>query len=152
MVLALPLGCGGSQPAPAAPEGAADGKQAGADDENVPVPEKWSDDMPEKQKVAFMKAKVVPRMAPIFQAFDAKEFARFDCTTCHGPNMKEPHDFLPAVEIKDGKFVEQDEHPELIKFMQEKVVPEMASIFGMPVYDPATKQGFGCARCHEMKM
>jgi hypothetical protein len=40
----------------------------------------------------------------------------------------------------------------MVKFMHEKVVPDMAAVFGKPAYDPATKTGFGCGGCHKMNM
>lgn len=145
--------CGGSQPAASGPEGS--GPAAGAAqaaEGNTEAPEAWSDTLSDKQKAVFMKEKVVPRMSKVFQAYDAKEYENFDCKTCHGPQMKEPHEFLPALTMKGGKFTAAEKEPEVVKFMMEKVMPEMASLFGKEVYDPATKQGFGCAGCHDMKM
>ena len=45
----------------------------------------------------------------------------------------------------------QAKKPEIVKFMSEKVVPDMANALGEKPFDPATKQGFGCAGCHEVK-
>lgn len=109
--------------------------------------------MPVKDKAAFMKKKVMPEMSKLFQEFDSKEFADFSCKTCHGPQMKpKPSDFLPVLEVKDGKMEEAEKHPEVAKFMMEKVTPAMAQIFGKPPYDPATHQGFGCGGCHKVTM
>lgn len=144
--------CGGSQPAPAAPAEpgaapAAEAPAAGGDDLV------WKDDMPTKDKAEFMKKKVMPVMTKSFQEFDAKEFANFSCKTCHGKEMKpKPVDALPELHIKDGKMKEFEEHPEIAKFMHEKVVPEMAKLFGKPEYDPKTQQGFGCGGCHKIDM
>jgi hypothetical protein len=146
--------CGGSQPAASAPTepGAAPAADAPAADgggEDLV----WKDDMPDKDKAVFMKKKVMPAMSKSFQEFDAKEFANFSCKTCHGPQMKpKPVDFLPPLNIKDGKMKEAEEHPEIAKFMHEKVAPEMAALFGKPVYDPKTQQGFGCGGCHKINM
>jgi hypothetical protein len=138
--------CGGGQPAPASPADEAASADGGAD-------LVWKDDMPDKDKALFMKKKVMPVMGKTFQEFDPKEFAEPSCKTCHGPQMKpHPVDFLPELHLKDGKFEEAEEHPELAKFMHEKVVPQMAELFGKPVYDPATHQGFGCGGCHKIKM
>jgi hypothetical protein len=57
--------------------GVAEGKAVG------PPEVAWKD-MTYKQKRAYMKDAVLPTMKPIFQAFDAKEFKKFDCATCHG--------------------------------------------------------------------
>lgn len=138
--------CGGSQPAPVTSAEPA----ASAEDGEQLV---WKDDMPDKDKALFMKKKVMPVMSKSFQEFDPKEFADVSCKTCHGPQMKpHPVDFLPELNFKDGKLKEAEEHPEMAKFMHDKVVPQMAELFGKPQYDPATKQGFGCGGCHKINM
>ena len=38
----------------------------------------------------------------------------------------------------------------LATFMKEQVTPQMAALFGKPLYDPATNQGFGCGGCHKV--
>jgi len=145
------IACGGGQPAPATPAEpgaapAAEGEAAGAD-------LKWSDDMPVKDKGVFMKKKVLPEMAKLFKEFDAKEYADFSCKTCHGPQMKpKPIDFLPELHVKGETLLEAAEHPEMAKFMGEKVSPAMADLFGKPHFDPATHQGFGCNGCHKINM
>ncbi len=138
--------CGGSQPAAGSPGEAGAEAPAGAG-------EVWSDTMSDKEKGIFMKKKVMPAMSKAFQSFDANKYAGFDCKTCHGPQFKpHPVDYLPELTFKDGGFVEAGEHPELAKFMQEQVTPEMAALFGKPPYDPQTHQGFGCGGCHKIKM
>jgi hypothetical protein len=144
------LACGGSQPAPSAPvePGAAPAAEAPAGGSLV-----WSDSLSQKEKADFMKQKVVPAMTKAFQEFDAKKYAEVGCKTCHGPQFKpHPVDFLPELHFKDGKFTEAVEHPELAQFMHDKVVPQMAELFGQKPYDPATQQGFGCKGCHNIKM
>jgi hypothetical protein len=152
LAAALLVACGGSQPAasspaePGAPAASEMSAEGGAD-------LVWKDDMPDKDKAVFMKKKVMPVMSKSFNEFDPKEFADVSCKTCHGPQMKpHPVDFLPELTFKDGKLKEAEEHPEIAKFMHEKVVPEMAALFGKPVYDPATQQGFGCGGCHKINM
>lgn len=145
------LGCGGGQPAPAAPSSEAPGAEPAAQGDGADLV--WSDSMPVKDKGIFMKKKVMPVMSKSFKEFDAKEFADFSCKTCHGPQMKpKPVDFLPELHVKDGKLKEAEEHPEIATFMHEKVVPEMAALFGKPPYDPATNTGFGCGGCHKVNM
>ena len=117
----------------------------------VVIPATWSDDMAKEQKVAFMKKKVVPATAPVFQAQDPEAKA-FGCKSCHGPEMKDPQEFLPKLTMKDGKITSFADKPEVSKFMMEKVVPAMASAMGMQPFDPATKQGFGCGGCHAVDM
>lgn len=144
------LACGGSQPPASAPpeQGAGPAAEAPGGDGEV-----WSDTMSDKEKGVFMKKKVVPAMSKTFQEFDAKKYETFDCKTCHGPAFKpHPVDFLPELHMKDGKLVEAAEHPEMAKFMSEKVSPQMAALFGKKPYDPATNEGFGCGGCHKIKM
>lgn len=135
------VSCGGSAPAPeAAPESS---PTAGAEPAEVASPDAWSDDLSEEQKIAFMKAKVVPGMAPIFA-----DEADFGCATCHGPKYESPQAYLPKLVFKQGNLTAFAEKPEISKFMAEKVSPEMAKILGKAPYDPATHQGFGCTGCH----
>lgn len=139
--------CGGPDPAtPTTPGGPTppDAKPA--------APAAWSDSLPMDQKAAFMKANVVPRMGKVFQAKDPARYAGFGCTTCHGPSMKDPKDFLPHLAMRDGKMSAFTEKPEIAKFMAEKVVPEMAATLGEPPYDMTTHKGFGCGDCHTIDM
>ena len=114
-----------------------------------PTPKVWKEATTKDQQMAFMKANIAPRMGKVFQAQDAKKYADFGCITCHGPKYLPPKEFLPHLAMKKGKFAGK---PETIKFMMEKVVPEMASAMGEPPWDPATKQGFGCGSCHMIDM
>jgi hypothetical protein len=59
---------------------------------------------------------------------------------------------LPELHMKDGKLVEGEKEPALVKFMAEKVAPGMAELFGKPPYDPKTNSGFGCTGCHKVNM
>jgi hypothetical protein len=150
---ALVAACGGSQPAATAPAEpgaapAAEAPAAGGGSELV-----WSDDMPVKDKGAFMKAKVMPAMSKVFKDHDAAKYEKFSCKTCHGPDMKpKPQMALPELHFKDGKITEAAKMPEMVKFMGESVEPAMAEVFGKKVYDPATNSGFGCNGCHKVNM
>ncbi len=115
-------------------------------------PEAWSADLSKEQKAAFMKAKVVPAMAPLFQNADPEAYADFGCQTCHGPEGKLPKEYLPELTLKDGKLTAFAEDPDTAKFMAEHVTPTMAGVLGMPPYDPATHTGFGCGGCHSIAM
>ena len=138
----------GSAAAPATSGSAAAPAASGS----AAVPAAWGPGMTKDQQIAFMKAHVMPRMKPVFQGADAKKYADFCCKTCHGPQYKEPKDFLPKLTMKDGKITAFADKPAVSKFMAEKVVPEMAAAMGMKPYDPATHQGFGCAGCHAVEM
>jgi hypothetical protein len=114
------------------------------------APTAWSDSMSKEQQAAFMKAKVVPTMGPIFQEHDKARYGEFSCKTCHGPAFKVPKDFLPKLTMKDGKLAAFTEKPEMAKWMAEKVMPAMRTAMGGQPYDPATHTGFGCNGCHEI--
>jgi hypothetical protein len=170
--IALAAACGGAQPAQPSTPAATPSAQAAAPAsssvasttatppaasssapaDEPPVPDKWSDDMPGKQKMAFMQARVVPAMMKIFQDAQPQHYADFGCKTCHGPEGKNPHDFLPKLTFKDGHLEQAAAHPELAKFMGEKVTPAMADAMGLPHFDRQTKQGFGCRGCHTVEM
>jgi hypothetical protein len=152
--------CGGAASAPpsspgtatsAAPSDTAPAPAAGGAADTA-IPAAWSTTMPKEAQIAYMKQKVAPRMAKVFQGADASRYAAFGCKTCHGPEGKPPKEFLPHLALKDGKMAAFAEKPEVAKFMAEHVVPEMASALGQPPYDPQTHQGFGCGGCHAIDM
>src|SRR5690349_1060559 len=67
--------CGGKSAAP---------QSAGGASEAPPPADMAFKDMNADQRMAFMKASVLPAMKAAFQKFDAKKFGEFDCKTCHG--------------------------------------------------------------------
>jgi hypothetical protein len=75
--------------------------------------------------------------------------------TCHGPDAKKgefemPNPKLPKLDPKDN-FKAHKKEAEVVKFMMERVVPEMATLLGEEPYDPAKQEGFGCFDCHTKK-
>lgn len=142
--------CGGSKAPADTPEPAEEKADESVVDESTDVPLKF-DDMSEPQKMKHMKEVVAPTMAKVFQEADAEEYAKFNCATCHGPGAKQgdfrmPTESLPALDQE-----EMDEHPDVTKFMMERVVPEMAKLLGEEPYNPETQSGFGCYNCHMKK-
>ncbi|MFO0612599.1 MAG: hypothetical protein U0414_08435 [Polyangiaceae bacterium] len=120
---------------------------------NPPAAQKWSDLKNDGDRAAFMSKAIVPAMKPVFSEFDAAKYGKFGCETCHGPQRKAPKDFLPKLTLKGGKeFVVSPDKAAVLKFMMEKVTPEMAKAMGEKPYDPATKTGFGCGGCHVIDM
>jgi hypothetical protein len=144
-------GCGGGTPEPASPSGPAPSASASAAPV-IDVPAAWSNDMTKEQQVAFMKKNVVGRMGKVFQAHDGAKYAEFSCKTCHGPEYKNPKEFLPRLTFKDGKMSAFADKPDMAKFMASNVTPEMAQAMGMKPFDPQTHQGFGCGGCHAVDM
>ncbi len=101
-----------------------------------------------------MKTKVVPTMKPLFQAFDAKKYAKFGCKTCHGKDAKAtkfkmPNPSLPKLDfvaLKAGK-----QAPKVAEWMGKVVKPEMAKLLQVPEYTEQNPKGFGCLECHQQK-
>jgi len=114
------------------------------------------DKLTHEEQADFMKKHVVPTMKPLFQKFDAKHYAKFECKTCHGKDpqkakFKMPSPDLPKLDfaaLKAGK-----QKPQIAKFMGEVVEPEMAKLLQKPVYNPEhpDPSQFGCLGCHEQK-
>ena len=105
------------------------------------------DTLSREEKAKVMMTKVVPNVGKAFKEHDGKKFEKFGCAVCHGPQKKDdPHKVLPKLTFSNGGLEKlQKSKPEMMKFMHEKVVPAMAEALGEKPYDPATKQGFGCA-------
>lgn len=174
VLIASLIACGGdtNQPPPATPQVTADAgtagftapAQPGADagsaataDKPGPATPKVDDtkapkfdDLPKDKKVEVMMTKVVPNVGKDFKDFNAKRYEKFGCATCHGASKKQdPHDVLPKLTMSNGGHEKlMKAKPEIMKFMAEKVLPDMAAALGEKPYDPATKQGFGCTGCH----
>lgn len=127
--------------------------------EPPPVPEKKAyKDLTLDEKKKFMATEVMPAMGKTFGEFDAKEFGKFECVTCHGDgakgdkaSFKMPNPKLPKLNPKDNFKKHAAKHQKDLDFMMQKVTPQMAQLLGAQPFDPATGQGFGCGGCHEMK-
>jgi len=118
----------------------------------------WKD-MTKEQKGKYMKAAVMPKMKPLFQAYDADAYKKFDCRTCHGKDAKAkefkmPNAELPVLPGTMAGFGElQKKKPKAMKFMAETVKPQMAALLGLPDFDPKKPdpKAFGCMACHTNK-
>ncbi|HTE54073.1 MAG TPA: hypothetical protein VK698_24635 [Kofleriaceae bacterium] len=119
---------------------------------NIP----WADKT-HAQRLDYMGLYVLTRMEKRFKEWRPGDYSGFRCQTCHGENFdKPPVDFhMPRVSFPlsatdpIGGAMKYD--PEATKFMMEVVVPTMADLLGEKPYDPKTKKGFGCLRCHPAK-
>lgn len=156
-LVSLATACGGPDMAPAVPSGPSAPSATALPSATAPAtaaaaePTTWKETTSKDQKLAFMKAKVLPAMAKVMAPEGSKR-PDVTCKTCHGPNYADPKAFLPKLTMKDGKITAFAEKPEVANFMATKVVPAMAAAMGEKPYDPATHQGFGCAGCHTIEM
>jgi hypothetical protein len=153
LLLVFATACGGAAPPPETPATEA---APVAEEKVVGPPEvKWADMQPE-QKGKFMHAVVVPHMKTLFQEYDGKTFAEFSCATCHGKDAKDKAFKMPNAEIfvlpsDEAGFAKlAAEKPGWMKFMGEKVKPEMAKLLALPEFDPKNPQPgtMGCYNCH----
>ncbi|MDB4964160.1 MAG: hypothetical protein JWP01_4159 [Myxococcales bacterium] len=139
--------CGGSSATPAKPA------------EPAPAAPSAFKDMNADQRMAFMKDVVMPKMAPLWAAFDPK-LPALECKTCHGKGADDGSFEMPSAEIPVLPGTEEafmayladpahPDHPVWAKFMGEQVTPTMAGLLQMTPFDPKTMTGeFGCGTCH----
>ena len=153
----LPFACGKEKPPTAAPATDTAGAVAASDDgasaEDSDAPKTWST-MGWDDKKQHMMDEVTPTMAALFQGVSAEHYAEFNCVTCHGPGAQEgkfkmPSESLPKLPPNGDFGALMEAKPEVMKFMAEQVVPQMATLVDMPAYDPETNSGFGCYGCHQ---
>jgi hypothetical protein len=144
-----PAGTPASASAPATPQATA--KVAGP-------PRPWKEMTPQ-ERGKYMKEVVTPTMKAAFKQFDAHEFAKFGCETCHGDEpkarkFKMPNPDLPALPATAAGFGPlMEKKPKMMKFMGEVVKPQMAALLGLPALDPKKPEagGFSCTACHTLK-
>jgi len=126
-------------------------------EEQRPAPGTAWKDMTHQERHFYMRETVFPPMKGDFVAFSSKDYAKMNCATCHGDGAKDhtfkmPNPKLPPLPATEAGFKQlQAKHPEVVKFMMETVVPDMAKMLGEAAYNPTTHQGFGCFRCHTKK-
>lgn len=146
----------GTAAAPAQPPPA--GESAAAPAIVGPPQAAWKD-MTKEQRGKYMGAVVLPRMRELFRSFDGEKYAAIGCGTCHGKDARARAFEMPNPEIMPLPATQEDwgkvmqEKPEMLKFMGEKVKPEMAKLLGVPEYNPQNPQpgAFGCSVCHTSK-
>ncbi len=103
----------------------------------------------------YMVAYVLPIAAESFRGYDASRYTQFECNNCHGDDGQErryemPSRYLPALPVPGSPQWNQmrERNPRAFEFMTNDVTPTVRTQLGLPEYDPATGQGFGCFSCH----
>ncbi len=159
LLFAVPFACGKEQAPPSTPptasgeDGAAPAGGAAGDDGADAGSKTWAS-MSWDEKKQHMAQEVTPKMADLFRGVAPEHYAEFNCVTCHGPGAKEGKFHMPSPSLPKlppgGDFAElMQTKPDVMKFMGEQVVPEMAALLDTEPYDPQTHEGFGCYGCHE---
>ena len=111
-------------------------------------------DMTKVERADHMKAFVLPKLGPEFAKWEPKHYKDMKCAGCHGAGAKDksfkmPNPDLPKLPMTHEGFAElEKKKPEAMKLMKEQVMPQMQKLLGLPPFDMATKQGFGCGACH----
>lgn len=143
-------GCGGS--GAASSPGSAETATRG---DAIPGPPRAWAEMGRDERRRHMVREVFPRMSAMFAEYDATEYADFSCATCHGPDaeargfeMPNPGLYPLSPTGSEGQHRTVSDHPEMVRFMYNRVVPAMQALIAAPAYDEATHEGFTCYACH----
>ena len=146
LALSALVACTGSQ------KSAEDPGDAAGTSEPIPSTEKPWAAKSREERMDWMGLEVFPKMKAVFTEHDPEGFADFACQTCHGDDM-EAMDFkmpnsLYALSATDTLAEARDYDAEMTEVMVNVVVPEMAKLLGMELYDVDTGKGLGCFTCH----
>jgi hypothetical protein len=145
-LLAALAACG-SKPTPTT-----GGAAAGAAAEPMTT-ERWAA-MDLDARARYMGEVVMPVMGPMLTGFDAEEFPKVDCATCHGGGAAVGDFEMPSPDVHPLTIAEiqapDEHHAKITEFMMTQVKPTMARLLGRPEYSPETPDGFGCFGCHPM--
>lgn len=113
----------------------------------------WQE-MTKVERADHMKNAVLPKLGPEFAKWNPKHFNDMKCAGCHGAGAKDksfkmPNPDLPKLPMTpEGFKALAEKNPAAMKFMKEQVMPRTAKLLGLPPFDMATHQGFGCGACH----
>lgn len=149
--VAAVAGCGGAT-AEQATTAAASTERSEPEIAAPPAP--WAELSFDDRK-AHMAHEVLPAMASVFESYDQEAYAGFSCDGCHGDDMRErgfamPSPALPALYPTGTPEQRQmvREHPRMVRFMFNRVLPTMQKLLGAEPFDEETGRGFSCFACH----
>lgn len=147
-------GADGTTPDPSADDtDGSDGTEPPLTSEAVDRPQ-WSE-LDRDARVALMTTQVMPRATELFQGFDPERYAVVNCATCHGAGAADGSFTMPNPAIlplhPSGSPEQQamvQEHPQMVRFMFNHLVPAMRETMNVPPYEAETGDGFSCFYCH----
>jgi len=154
-MIALTLaGCGGGTAEPATTDTTPETEAAPQPPEVVPPPKPWAE-MTFDERKRHMGLHVLPVMTHLFKEYDPGEYSAFSCDTCHGDDAQDRQFAMPNPELPPlfatGSPEQQQmvqDHPEMVRFMFNHVLPAMREMVGAEPYDAETGTGFSCYACH----
>jgi hypothetical protein len=117
---------------------------------DIPGPEQPWEQMSHDERKVYMATAVLPHMQATFAGFDAERFAKLECATCHVTGAARGDFAMPDPGLPNLAHFRREhmkKHPETVRFMWEKVEPEMHALLG-------GKQGvgkFNCRACHPVE-
>jgi hypothetical protein len=119
----------------------------------APGPGEWAT-WSHEQKLAYMKSGFIDAERTVFASWEPVRFRNLECRNCHGPGVADgtfrlPNPDLPHLAPGADGFKELAAHePEVLAFMQKRLVPETARLLGVPAFDFEAHTGFSCYQCH----
>jgi len=141
-----------SMPAPA-PLHAAEDLPAPATPPAPPGPGDWAT-WPHAKKGAYMRTTFLAEEQKVFAAYEPNRYRVLICRDCHGSGVdnssyRMPNPDLPKLCGGPECFKElKEKEPEVLRFMQQRVVPETARLLGVTPFDMEKHVGFSCYQCH----
>jgi hypothetical protein len=118
--------------------------------EGIAGPETPWAEMDHAERQAYMASAVLPHMQASFAGFDAERFAEFECATCHVTGAARGDFTMPDPGLPNLAHFRREhmkKHPETVRFMWEKVEPEMHALLGGKAY----ARKFNCRACHPVE-
>jgi len=121
-----------------------------------PGPGDWAT-WPHAQKLAYMKSTFIVEERKLFASWEPSRYLNLECQDCHGSGVRDgtfrmPNPDLPKLAPGPEGFKDlAEKEPQVLAFMQKRVVPETARLLGVPDFDFKTHSGFSCYHCHLRK-
>jgi len=118
-----------------------------------PGPGEWNT-WSHAKKLAYMRSTVLGEEQKVFAAYEPHRYRSLACRDCHGSGVEDgsfrmPNPDLPKLCGGPECFKELvEKEPEVLRFMQQRVVPETARLLGVPAFEFEKHVGFSCFQCH----